>query len=609
MCGIAGFNWRDEEKIALMQSCLSHRGPDAKGVFVDDRVSLGHTRLSIIDLSTKANQPMVDEESGLVIIYNGEIYNFKELREELRLYHLFKTESDTEVILAGYKKWGRGIVQRLNGMFAFAIYEKASGDIVLARDRAGIKPLYYYWSGEKLIFASELKAILKHGVSRKLNVGAFNRYMRILYSPEPETLIENIYKLPPGSILSFKDGKISIEKYGEEVASPSEISYQEAVAETKKKVVKAVERQLVSDVPLGVYLSGGMDSSAVLAAMTHFTKEIKTFSVGFELENKDEEEKFNHDFNLARRTAEHFGTEHFELKITSQDALRVFEEMVLHNDEPVSNPTSLPMLLLSRFAKDEVSVVLSGNGGDELFGGYDRYRMALLASYYKKLPQLVRRVLGIHPKLAKLDYGLEVDLFAQFMFEKDAKLEKVISSRVFEDDTGAKKFFQEKYFSEKGEDVVSSLMSADRRGWLVDQALNLGDKMSMAGSLEERVPFLDNELVSFAETLPTSYKVDLFKTKMVLKDAFRQDLPSFLYDEPKRGWFSPGAKWLREKEFSAFAKEVLSPEYYEGTKSLFNWSIVEKLLDDHLKKKEYNLTILWAILTFQVWAKKFNISI
>jgi len=607
MCGIAGFNWKDKDKVVSMQSCLLHRGPDSGGFFVDDNFSISHRRLSVIDLSPEANQPM--EDDTFVIAYNGEIYNFKELRNELSSQYSFKTKSDTEVILIGYRKWGKGVFSKLNGMFSIAIYDKLGKELICARDRFGIKPLYYFWDNKSFIFASEIKSIFQHNIPRELNLDAFNRYMRILYSPEPETLVKNIFKLPPSTILTFNGANIILEKYGEMVSHASDLTYKEAVVETKEKVMRAVERELVSDVPIGVYLSGGIDSSVVLNSMSKFINQIKTFSVGFELEDAYEEVKFNQDFELAKRTAKYFNTKHFELKISSKEALDNFESMVFHNDDIVSNPTSIPMLLLSRFAKNEVKVVLSGNGGDELFGGYDRYRMALVANYYKKIPKSFRNILKINHKLSKLDYENDIDIYSKFMFEKDFKLRKVISSKAFEDDTNIKKFFKDKYFTKNTNDVVGSIMSADRQSWLVDQALNLGDKMSMGGSIEERVPFLDNDLVNFAENLPTSYKVDLFNTKKILKDAFKEDLPDFLFNQPKRGWFSPGAKWFREKEFRSFAKEVLSRDYYSATSELFDWHEVQKMLDDHLSKKGYNLTILWALMTFQVWAKKYSIYI
>jgi len=581
MCGISGFSFKDENKLAEMVGALSHRGPDATGTYVDNHCSLGHNRLSIIDLSASANQPMT--LGDLVIIFNGEIYNYRELRSEIQ-EHKFETNSDTEVILAGYKVWGEKVLERLNGMFALAIYNKRSGELLLARDSFGVKPLYYHFSEGKLIFASELKALLVHDIPRKLNLNAFNRYLRILYSPEPETLVAGVMKLPPGNLLRFKGGEIKLDKFVGEAVVPSKLSYKEAVAETRERVMQAVERQMVADVPVGVYLSGGIDSSAILYSALQVNPKIESFSVGFELEVGEEEGKFNADLELARRTASHFGAKHHTLMISPSEASTTLERAVTQVDDLVSNPTAIPMLLLSAFAKERVSVILSGNGGDELFGGYDRYRQGLLARWA---------------------YSTS-DLFAKFMFQKDDLLSRVVSKEVFEPASSIKKSF-EKYLV--GSDTVDALMNADRRSWLADQAFTLSDRLSMANALEERVPFLDNELVAFAESLPRRYKVGPFRTKKVLKDAFKGDLPDFLFDQPKRGWFSPGAKWLRRPEFVRLAKEILSPEYYPPTRDLFQWEEFNKILDDHLSKKVYNLSLIWSIISFQIWAKKYKINL
>lgn len=609
MCGISGFNWKDESKVAEMVQALSRRGPDADGIFVDEGISLGHNRLSIIDLSSNANQPMFDNEKELVIVFNGEIYNFEEIKRELEGEYKFKTKSDTEVILAGYRKWGKDVVNKLNGIFAFAIWDKRKEELFCARDHAGVKPFYYFWDGERFIFASEMKAILKHDIPRTLNKNAFNHYMRVLYVPEPMTMIENIHKLPLKSTLILKGNNLSVAKYHDPARKANHLSYKKTTSVLREKVISAVGRQLVSDVPVGVYLSGGIDSSVVLFSMTQFSKNIETFSVGFELGEGEEKEKFNSDFNLARKTADFFGTKHNTLLISAKDARDSFEEVVSQCDDPVSNPTSIAMMLLAKFAKSKVSVVLTGSGGDELFGGYDRYRMALWAYYYKKMPRFLKAVGNTHTRLSKLDYGSEIDLFAQFMFEKDDKLSKVISPSIFKQDTHIKKYFQDRYLSQCEGDPAGCFMSIDQKSWLPDHFFMLSDKMSMASALEERVPLADKELVAFSKTMPRSYKVDLFRTKKILKDAFRNDLPEFLFDQPKRGWFSPGAKWLRNPDFAKFAKEVLSQNYYEGTKTLFNWPNVEEMLDKHISKEKYNLTILWAILTFQVWAKKYQIEI
>ena len=592
-----------------MVQALSHRGPDADGIFVDEGISLGHNRLSIIDLSADANQPMFDNARELVIVFNGEIYNFQEIKKELEGEYKFKTRSDTEVILAGYRKWGKSVVNKLNGMFAFAIWDRRTRELFCARDHAGIKPFYYFWDEERFIFASEVKAILKHDIPRILNTDAFNNYLRVLYVPEPMTMIENIYKLPPKSTLTLKDRHLSVVEYTDIAEDAKSLSYGETTSLLREKVIRSVGRQLVSDVPVGVYLSGGIDSSTVLFSMTQFNKNIETFSVGFELGEGEEKEKFNNDFELARKTANFFGTKHNQLLISAKDARDSFEEAVSQCDDPISNPTSVAMMLLAKFAKSKVSVVLTGSGGDELFGGYERYRMALAAQYYKKLPRFIRVVGDIHPKLSKLDYTSETDLFAQFMFEKDGTLSKVISPSVFRKDTHIKKYFQDRYLSQCSGAPADCFMKVDQESWLPDYFFMLSDKMSMASALEERVPLTDKELVAFSDAMPTQYKLDLFKTKKILKDAFRNDLPDFLFNQPKRGWFSPGAKWLRNPDFAKFAREVLSQDYYEGTGTLFNWKEVQNMLEKHIYKEKYNLTTLWAVLTFQVWARHYHIEV
>ncbi|MEK7505352.1 MAG: asparagine synthase (glutamine-hydrolyzing) [Patescibacteria group bacterium] len=609
MCGISGFNWEDKNKVETMVQVLSHRGPDAKGVFVGEGISLGHNRLSVIDLSPTANQPMHDNSGELAIVFNGEIYNFRELKMELGGSYEFKTKSDTEVILAGYLKWGRRVTDKLNGMFAFAIWDRRTKELFCARDHAGIKPFYYYFDGSKFIFASEVKAILEHDVPRKLSKEAFNQYLRVLYVPEPMTMIQNIFKLPPKGMLVLKDGKLSLSTYGDWQVAPSPSSYEEATRLLKDKVISSVGRQLVSDVPVGLYLSGGIDSSSVLAAMTRHSQNIETFSVGFELEAGEESDKFNQDFDLATKTAAFFGAKHNGLRLSAKDILTSLEEAAADCDDPVSNPTSVAMLRLAKFAKTKVTVVLNGSGGDELFGGYDRYRFALAANYFKKLPEFLKSVLAIHPKLKKFNYETNVDLFAKFMFQKDDRLSSVISPSLFESDTSVKKYFGDKYFSKPAEDAAESLMWADKESWLPEYFFMLSDKMSMAGSLEERMPLTDRELVAFAGSLPRNYKLDIFRTKKILKDAFKSELPSFLFREPKRGWFSPGAKWLRRPEFTSFAKEVLSESYYAGTKDIFNWPEVMEMLSLHVSKERYNLTLLWSLLTFQLWAKRYRVEL
>lgn len=596
MCGISGFNWKDEALGRKMSECLKHRGPDASGVFAEEGVTLAHRRLAIIDLSPEANQPLAG--GNLSIVFNGEIYNYKELKGELEASHQFKTQSDTEVILAGYEAWGEGVVKRLNGIFAFAIWDGTRRKLFLARDHMGVKPLYYSWQDDKFIFASEVKSILAHDISRQIDIEAFNEYLRVLYVPEPRTMLKAVKKLPPGSTLSLEGGKLEINKYYAPQVRVEDVPYAEAVERVRKAVEEAAVRQLVADVPVGVYLSGGFDSSAVLASVAKAKKNVKTFSVGFELEEEEEKEKFNRDFELAAETARHFGAEHYPLTVSAKDVTENLERVIGSLDDPISNPTAIPMALLSAFAKKEVTVVLSGNGGDELFGGYERYRMSRRIDAIGKipgakylLPQRIRAALEMSA----------LERLAKFEFEKDTRLKPIIAPRYWKPMSKVTADFER--FVDATGDKTRDLMLADLKLWLPDQALLLGDKMSMLGSLEERVPLLDREVAELALSLPTRFLATPFATKKILKDAFRGILPEALYKEPKRGWFSPGAKWLRRPEIQAIARRVVSEQYYDGTKDLFDWKGVGKMLADHIEKREYNLTILWMILTFQIWAK------
>lgn len=603
MCAIAGFNWKHEGKAAAMAADLSYRGPDATGVWSADGISLAHDRLAVIDLSPEANQPMRDESGELVIVFNGEIYNFQELKKELGQYS-FRTKSDTEVILAGYRAWGDKVVEKLNGMFAFALWDARTKTLLCARDRAGMKPFYYYWADGKFIFASELKALFTHEIPRTLDIGSLNHYLRLLYVPSPRTLIQNVHVLPPAHTLTLRGTTLTVTPYDVGRTSSYEGSYGEAVQELKGRVQEAVARHLIADVPLGVYLSGGIDSSVVLSAVSSMRRGIKTFTIGFE--GVEEEGKFNADFKLAERTAAHFGSDHHPVVISPSDALAAFPEVALHNSDPVSNPTSIAMYLLAQHARKEVTAVLTGNAGDELFGGYDRYRMALAASRFHSLPAWVQQLSTVHPKLEKLRYEQGEDLVARFMFQKDDQLKNVVMPHVWQDSEQTKRLFTHNF---RGGDMVTELMETDRTSWLPDHFFTLSDHMSMASALEERMPLADAELMRFAASLPRSYKVDLFKTKKILKDAFRSELPAYLFGEPKRGWFSPAAKWLRDPAWNAFAHELLSADFYDGTRSLFNFDEVGTMLDRHISKEQYNLSLIWVLMTFQAWARRFSISV
>lgn len=610
MCGIAGFNWDDNNKIRSMTESIRHRGPDAQGFFTDSDISLGHARLSVIDLSDSANQPMISSDGRFTIVFNGEIYNYQEIKDQLSTYQ-FRTKSDTEVILAGFSMWGEDIVKKLNGMFAFAIWDRLEEKLFLARDRSGIKPLFYYWDGELFIFGSEIKAILDHeSVPRILDQDAFNHYLRLMYVPSPHTLISGIKKMDPGSIITLHKKNMQIDYFVSDFSEDiKKISYQEAKQKVFDKTIDSVKRQLVADVPVGVYLSGGVDSSVILYCMTKFKKDIKTFSVGFDLGSPELSEKFNKDIDLAGITAKYFGVEHNKIMLSVDDALSAFNNMIAHSDDLIANPTALALYHLSSEAKKSVTVVLSGNGGDELFGGYERYRRALMICYYNKLPLWMRRLASVHSFFKKVNIEKDIDIYEQFMFEKDSKLSPLISSVFFKTAQNTKNFLVEKYFNHASGGILERIIKVDQKAWLSGHALQLSDSMSMHAGLEERVPLLDNDLLEIADQIPLNFKVTLFSTKKIFKDAFRSKLPPILFKQPKRGFFSPGAKWLRHPMFLAMVREVLSENYYKETAPLFNWKNVKSMLEDHVAGKTYNLTSLWALLVFQSWAKKNNIKL
>jgi asparagine synthase (glutamine-hydrolysing) len=609
MCGINGFQSEDRDKLVLMNKAVAHRGPDAEGVFVERGISLGHTRLSILDTREVANQPMHSRDGRFILVFNGEIYNFQELREEIG-GDTFQTSGDTEVLLRGYEKWGSSLFARLSGIFALAIYDREKGVLTLARDQVGVKPLYYYEEGEHMVFSSEIKALLSYGVKPELNLKAFDAYMRLLFVPGEETMFKNINRVPPGSFCEYREGEklIFISFVKEEVVTPP-FSFSKAKRDVQKTIDEAVKRQLISDRPLGIYLSGGFDSTIILDSVRKLRKEVNTFSIGFDLGVGEESLKFNRDFDLAMKSAEHYSATHTGFKIKKGEVLEAFKEAITSLDEPVSNPTSIPMILLSKRVKEAgVDVVLGGDGGDELFGGYERYVWAYRRDLYMKYcPSFVRSLLRtIYPKFSKLEDKTPLDKYGRFMFQKEDIIKEVTGS-AYRDGKQFKNSFTEKFLSSKF--GVKESMLVDEKTWLVNESLLRSDKLSMAHGIELRVPFLDNEVVSLAHSLPVSYKVGITKTKHVLKEAFRGRLPESLFSEPKRGWFSPGAKWLRDENILSFAREVFTPGYHEETDHLFDWKEVEIILNKHVSKEKYNLTVLWAILTFRVWAKTFSVKV
>ena len=647
MCGINGFNFSDEELIKKMNNKVKHRGPDDSGFWVDpsassgSSMSLGHQRLSIIDLSERGHQPMQDDKA--VIVFNGEIYNFKEIKKELTNYN-FKSNSDTEVILASYQKWGKDCLQKFNGIFSFAIWDKEKKELFLARDRIGVKPLYYYYNSNKLIFSSEIKAILEHPcVKREVDIEALNHYFRVLYIPGPLTMFKGIKKLEPGQWLIYKNNEIEIKRYwsvlhtndANENANYANMRINDTKKEIQDLMLDAVKMQLVSDRPLGVFLSGGIDSTSVLGNMVKLGhKNIKTFSVGFDI--KDPDNKFNGDFCLARKTAKHYNTDHHEIKISAKDIRDNIEDVVYHLDEPICNTTQVATYLLSKFAKEKVSVVLGGDGGDELFGGYERYRLSYIMSRFGWLMKLA----GVAGK--DWYYPKGIDRYAKFMFQDEEQVSRILNSDIGDELT--KGFYKVKFKEEirnkeirnKGmatdeeircdnvdgnshvpiriaearrakagyshTDFERDFMMMDFKTWLVDESLMRTDKMTMAHGLEQRVPILDHRLAELAYQIPSSMKLGVFKnqTKLIWKQAMNEFLPEHVKESAhKKVWLAPMSDWIRY-DLHDWVGEVLNKDYAD-TSEFINFDEVQEMFKEHCEKKKYHLHLIWAVICFQIW--------
>ena len=599
MCAINGCSWSDSALVERMNVATKHRGPDGTRIINLGDATLGFNRLAIIDLDIRAMQPMQTADGRCTIVFNGEIYNYRELKKELSGYP-WRTESDTEVILAAYTRWGSGAFSKLNGMFALALWDQNTKELVLARDQVGIKPLYYHLQEGKLAFSSEMKGLLEVGMPRTIDQKAFQYFMRLMYVPKDMTMIKGIKKLLPGQVLTFKNGTGTLSTYTSWATQSAPKSYAEGVQLVHDTVTQAVQRQLVSDRPVGVYLSGGIDSSVVLSAGSKVHPSLNTFSVGYQLEDNEDPQKFNADSALAKKTAEHFGATHNEYLLSASVVHDLFPQMIHAMDEPVGNSTTLAQLFLAQQTKDTATVVLSGEGGDELFGGYDRYRLALSAARVASfIPPGLERFLPQSLRHIRLS---GVDRYVQLMYTKDTELNSLLKNHT----DSTRDLFAQEFTTDV--DIAAQLMSADEHNWLVDEALLRADTMGMGASIEARVPLLDLEVRSLAHALPRSWKVDSRHTKKILKEAFKAELPDEVLRQPKRGWFSPGAKWLRRPEFIALTGAVFADGYTEAS-ALFNLSAVRHMELEHREMRGYYFTVLWATLVFLSWAREYKVTL
>jgi asparagine synthase (glutamine-hydrolysing) len=621
MCGIAGFVDRDTAAsgnaasfalVHRMCDVIRHRGPDDEGIHVAPGVGLGMRRLSIIDLSG-GRQPIHNETRTVTVVFNGEIYNYRELRVELEAAgHRFSTSSDTETIVHAYEQWGAAAAcARLRGMFAIALWDSSSRTLLLARDRAGQKPVHYAERGGRVYFASEIKSLLAAGaVDARINLRALDHYLAFLYTPRDESIFEGVRKLPPGHFLLWHDGRIDVAPYWQLSARETfKGSEEDAIAELDRVLQDAVRSHMVSDVPLGAFLSGGVDSSAVVGMMARASsRPVKTFSIGFDEPEFDELEH-------ARTIANHFGTDHHEF-VVRPDGLSILTDLVSHFDEPFADSSAIPTWYVSEIARRHVTVVLSGDGGDELFGGYDRYLAHPRVAAFDRLPVpgLRRAAALVWPHLphgargknflrhvARDAAGRYLDSIAFFQpDERRALFTTDVRSALSSDSEAAMARHFDRFAALSHE---SRMMRFDFETYLPEDVLTKVDRMSMAHSIESRVPLLDNSVIDLAATLPARFKIRDGRRKHVLKETLRPLLPAGILDRRKQGFGVPLGAWFRGGLTDLFSEVLESPRARQ--RGYFEPSFVSRLLREHLAGERDHTLRLWQLLVFELWHRQY----
>ena len=629
MCGITGWASLDsrtpspdgaKELLHSMCERMVHRGPDAEGLMVSTGVALGMRRLAIIDLIT-GEQPTYNEDRSIAVILNGEIYNYRELRQDLeKRGHSFRSQSDTEVLPHLYEEFADDMVQHLNGMFAFALWDSQRRRLLIARDRFGEKPLYWGVFDNTLLFASEPKVLLAHpAVKCSLNLEALRQYLSFDYVPAPLSIYQGINKLPAAHILTLEDGRIETKAYwclSYKTATPAP-SEEEAADHLRELLADSVRMRLVSDVPLGVLLSGGVDSSTIAALAVRASSEaVKTFSISFAESSFDES-------YYARAVAKFLGTDHHEERLSANLAANLVSEIGSWMDEPFSDPSLVPTYLLSRFTRKHVTVALGGDGGDELFAGYAMYRGHRWAANYEKIPGALRsglieplvRLLPVKTKNLSLDYkatrfvtGTKYDPVARhhiwFGSFNPAEQQMLLTDEVLnQTDKDVYRSARLMFAECDSSDVVEQMQSLDTRLYLAEDILTKVDRASMAVSLEVRAPFLDPRVAEFAASLPSHYKLRGRKTKYILKRAIADLLPPFVARRGKKGFGVPVAEWLKEK-LRPLARDLLSPERVRRA-GVFNPEYVTKLQDEHERGVANHRKLLWTLLMFELWHESF----
>lgn len=603
MCGIVGFvnNRKNKDKdLTLMLNRIIHRGPDGEGKYIDNNVALGHRRLSIIDLEG-GGQPIYNEDKNLVIIFNGEIYNYLDLKEDLvSKGHKFSTNTDTEVILHGYEEYKEDILDKLRGMFAFVIWDKKAKKLFGARDHFGIKPFYYYLKGKNFMFASEIKAFLDHSCFKKeLNKDLLPSYLCFNFTPTNDTFFKNVYKLEPGHYFIYENGKLNISRYFNITFDEQEYDYDELVDKISSVMKDSVSKHMISDVEVGSFLSSGIDSSYIVS----LAKPNKTYTAGSDNSRYDET-------IYAKDLADKLGISNKSKKISREEYLNIIPTIMYHFDEPVADPAAVALYFVSREASRDVKVVLSGEGADEFFGGYGYYRRYIDSISYNKIPFCIRRVISKFCSLLPEIRGIN------FLVRRGRTLE--------EDYIGVNKVFSEKeakkmvnfkhnyltnreitaptYNEQKESGKVIKMQSIDIKFWFVKDILQKADKMTMANSIEGRVPFTDIEVFKLARTIPYNHKITKENTKVALRSAAKKDIPTEAYNKKKLGFPVPLREWVREDDVYSMILDKFNSEI---SRELFNNKLIVKLLNDHRSKKKDNYKKIWTIYCFLVWYDEF----
>ena len=619
MCGICGVTYFDRERnvseleVKGMCDVIRHRGPDDQGWITKGNYGIGMRRLSIIDLFT-GRQPISNEDGSIWIVFNGEIYNHMELRDELvKKGHTFQTKCDTEAIVHAYEEYGEDCPKKLNGMFGFAILDQKKQTLFLARDRLGIKPLYYYHDSGKFAFGSELKSILQvENIPREVDKRALDIFLTFEYIPSPYSIFEGIRKLPPGHSLTLKDGRITIKEYWDLRFDEKETPEDDLCEQLLDLFQDAVKIRLMSDVPLGAFLSGGIDSSAIVAMMSRvMDRPVKTFSIAFK------EDTYN-ESPYAQQIADRFNTEH-HVEVIEPNALELTEKLVGFLDEPFGDFSIFPTYLVSKMARKHVTVSLSGDGGDELFAGYDTYIANKAGRAYERLPGLLRG--AMHPILNRIPptekkKGLinrakrfvegmqlppDLEHTRWMIFLQEAEKPKLYSDDLQDVLNGSDSFeFIRSYFNRVNTtDPLNRQLYVDIKSYLVDDILVKVDRMSMATSLETRVPFLDHRFVEFTATIPSRLKLQGKSTKYLLKKAMQGILPPEILNRGKEGFSIPIKNWLKT-DLKSLMLEVLEPQKIKR-EGFFNANYVEELKKEHLSGKENHSHRLWSMMVFGIW--------